>query len=174
MPREKHSREVEIDEVIPPGERAPTDPSDPLQKLVAHLLDNLFKIPGTKIRFGLDPILGLLPGFGDTVSGLISTAMLSIGLRRGIPRVVVMRMAANILLNALLGAVPVLGDAFSFWFKSNVRNYELYKEYAGGTRRSTRGDWIFLIALLSVVAFLIIGIAGGFIWLVTQAGRNFR
>ena len=137
----KPTREVEVDEVIPPN-TVSKENTDPIQKIVAHILDNLFQIPGTKIRFGLDPLLGLLPGFGDTLSGLVSTAMLGLGLKQGIPRIVVVRMAVNILLNAVVGAVPVLGDAFSFWFKSNVRNYELFRQHARGARRSTSGDWI--------------------------------
>lgn len=172
MASRNQPKEVEIDEVIPPGKHVAGGAEDPVQKIVAHLLDNLFQVPGTKIRFGLDPILGLLPGFGDTVSGLISTAMLSIGLRKGIPRIVIARMALNILLNSILGAVPLLGDAFSFWFKSNARNYALFTEHARGARRSTRGDWAFLIAIVTVVGFLVIGIAVGTIWLVAQASQR--
>lgn len=167
----KPPREVEIDEVIPPDKQTP-DHADPVQKLVAHLLDTLFQIPGTKIRFGLDPILGLLPGFGDTLSGLISTAMLGFGLRQGIPRIVVIRMAINILLNSILGAIPVLGDAFSFWFKSNVRNYELYRQHARGARRSTTADWIFVGALIVTVVLLLIGGIATVIWLTAQLVRS--
>jgi hypothetical protein len=83
--------------------------------------------------------------------------------RHGLPRVVLLRMAANVLLNATLGAIPVAGDLFSFWFKANQINYELFQKHAGRRRRSTTVDWLFLLglglALCLILALLFLALA---------------
>lgn len=152
-------RDIDVDEIIPPGGRKSSSAQgdEPLLKLFAHLLDELFKVPGTKIRFGLDPILGLIPGIGDSLAGLISTALLSLSVRQGLPKVVIFRMALNILINAAIGAIPVVGDAFSVWFKSNVRNHQLYLEHRRGPRSATKADWSFVVALIAGVSIVLLG-----------------
>ena len=90
---------------------------DPFVALVSRLMDTAFVIPGTNIRFGLDPILGLIPGFGDGAAALTSVALFLQSARYGLRRIVLARMALNVLLNGTLGAIPVVGDVFSFWFK---------------------------------------------------------
>ncbi|MCW1925035.1 DUF4112 domain-containing protein [Luteolibacter arcticus] len=96
--------------------------------LVASLMDDFIRIPGTDIRFGLDPILGLFPGLGDTVASLVGVAIINEAGRRGVSRKVQVTMALNILANAAVGAVPVVGDLFSVWFKSNRRNHDLLQK----------------------------------------------
>jgi hypothetical protein len=151
-------RDLEFD-VLPPERNAD---SEPLVRLIARLMDSLFRIPGTKIRFGLDPIIGLLPGIGDTLTGLISTFLIARSARMGLPKIVMARMAFNVLANSLVGAIPIAGDAFSFFFKSNVRNYRLMEKHAGQSR-STRGDWLFfcvlIVAVLLVLLFAVVGAA---------------
>lgn len=110
-------------------------------------MDSSFRVPGTSLRFGLDPLLGLIPGLGDGASVLVSVLLLLQSARHGLPRVVMVRMAVNVLLNAAVGAIPVAGDLFSFWFKANQINYQLLQKHAGPRRRSTVGDWIFLLGL---------------------------
>src|ERR1043165_1308688 len=95
---------------------------------VASLMDDFIRIPGTNIRIGLDPILGLFPGLGDTVASLIGLAIINEAGRRGVSRKVLGAMALNILANAAVGAVPVVGDLFSVWFKSNRRNHDLLQK----------------------------------------------
>jgi len=121
-------------------------------------MDDFLRFPGTKFRFGLDPIIGLLPGIGDVASAIISALALVYAAGYGFPKILLARMAMNILINELVGIIPGLGDAFSFWFKSNVRNYELLRRYAAAPERSRRGDWIFLLAVLTL--FFIIACAG--------------
>src|SRR5438093_1293245 len=88
--------------------------------------------------------------------------------RCGVPKILLARMAMNILVNEVVGIIPGLGDAFSFWFKSNVRNYELLRRYAAAPERSRRGDWIFLLAVLTLL--FIIACVGLFVsLLVLQA-----
>ena len=108
-------------------------------------MDNLLRIPGTSFRIGIDPLIGLIPGLGDTGSAMVSALALIQAARYGLPKIVLARMAVNILLNELIGIVPVVGDAFSFWFKSNARNHQLIKEHMGAPRKSKRSDWIFVI-----------------------------
>jgi hypothetical protein len=140
-------REVEF-EVLPP-ERRP--PESELSRLIAFILDDLIPLPGTKYRVGLDPIIGLIPGIGDASTGAFATVILFQALRAGVPRIVIARMAANILINALVGAIPGFGDLFSAWFKSNQKNFALLQKHSGTRRASTRTDWVFLMALLTII-----------------------
>jgi len=142
-------------EVLPP--KKGRDVPD-LSRLIAWLLDDLIPIPGTKFRLGLDPIIGLIPGFGDSSTAVISSMILLNALRSGVPRIVLVRMAMNVLINSVGGAVPVIGDVFSAFFKSNRRNVELLERHAGtNTRASTTQDWIFVCALIGGI--LAVGIA---------------
>jgi hypothetical protein len=152
-------RNVEFDEVIPPGQKSAAEKSDDaVARLIAHVMDNLFRIPGSGWRFGLDPLLGLLPYYGDAIANLISAVVLSQAARFGLPRIVIARMALNVLVNALVGSIPVFGDAFSFWFKSNARNYDLLQRYSGKRRNAAREDWVFAITLTIIIVAVILGV----------------
>ncbi len=166
----KPAKEVEF-EVL--GKESATNLSkdDPWVALIAKLMDTAFVIPGTRIRFGLDPLIGLLPGLGDTASAMISGALIFQSARHGLPKVVLARMALNVLVNASVGAIPVLGDFFSVWFRSNALNYALLQKHAGTGRPSTRPDWIFVGALLAV---LIAGLGLLFFGAAMLVGAMFR
>ncbi|HVF71270.1 MAG TPA: DUF4112 domain-containing protein [Chthoniobacterales bacterium] len=153
-------------EVLPPEEKRKRQGLEPIFKWIAFIMDDIVRVPGTKFRFGLDPLLGLIPGIGDTSSALVSGIALIQAVRLGVPKVLVARMALNVLLNELIGIVPVVGDAFSFWFKSNARNYDIIKNHRLGANPRSRSDWIFVIGIL-VVVFLIVcaGIAISFLLL---------
>ena len=156
-------REIDV-EVL--GKEKPRSVSrlgdDPLIAFVARLMDTAFSIPGTNIRFGLDPILGLFPGLGDTATAIVSVLMIAQSARYGVPRVVLARMAGNVLLNTALGSIPFVGDAFSVWFKSNARNYDLLRKHAGAHRTASWRDWVFVLillaAVLGLVALIIVGV----------------
>ena len=122
---------------------------------LALIMDDFLRVPGTKLRFGLDPIIGLLPGIGDVTSAIVSAIAFVHAARSGVPKILLARMAMNILINELVGIIPGLGDAFSFWFKSNVRNYELLRGYSAAPARSRRGDWIFVIAVLTLLLIIV-------------------
>jgi hypothetical protein len=144
-------------EILPP--KNARDVPD-LSRLIAWLLDDLIRIPGTKLRIGLDPIIGLIPGLGDSSTAVMSSVILLNALRAGVPRIVLVRMALNVLVNTLIGAIPGIGDVFSAFFKSNRRNYELLERHAGvKNRASTAGDWIFVSGLIAVVLAITIGIS---------------
>jgi hypothetical protein len=146
-------------EVLPPGDRSARRRTiasvEPLFRWLALIMDNFVRFPGTKARFGLDPIIGLLPGIGDVTSAIISALALIHAARCGLPKILLARLAMNILINELVGIIPGLGDAFSFWFKSNVRNYELLRQYSAAPTRSRRGDWIFVIAVLGLLFVIV-------------------
>jgi hypothetical protein len=112
-------------------------------------MDEFIRVPGTKFKVGLDPLIGLVPGLGDTGSALVSAFALVQAARLGVPKILLARMSLNILINELVGVVPVVGDAFSFWFKSNARNYQIIKNHTAAPGSvSRRSDWIFVIAVL--------------------------
>jgi hypothetical protein len=123
-------------------------------------MDEFLRVPGTKLRFGLDPLIGLIPGLGDTASAAISALSLIYAARCGVPRIALARMALNILINEIVGIIPGVGDAFSFWFKSNARNYQLLQRHLGSSRRSGKADWIFVVVILVVLCVVVaLGIA---------------
>lgn len=148
-------------EVLPPERGGSgTKALEPLFRWIALLMDDLIRVPGTRLRFGIDPLVGLIPGIGDTGSAIVSAVALIQAARGGLPKIVLARMATNILVNEAIGIVPVVGDAFSFWFKSNARNYELLKQHTAGVRKAGRSDWIFVVAVLILLLVLVcIGVA---------------
>ena len=144
-------------EVLPPETKG-AQPVEPLFRRIALLMDNLIRVPGTQFRFGIDPLIGLIPGLGDTGSAMVSALALIQAARRGMPKIILARMATNILLNELIGIIPGIGDAFSFWFKSNVRNHELIKKYTAASapsRKSNRSDWIFVVGVLLALGLIV-------------------
>ena len=127
-------------------------------------MDRLIQIPGIKRRLGLNPILDLIPGFGDIAAALISISVLVYGIRRGIPKILLGRMALNVLINEIVGIIPIVGSIFAFWFTANTRNYDLVREHLDTPRRSTSGDKIFVGAVLALVVVVIVaGIIGTFL-----------
>lgn len=102
----------------------------PTVEWLVEMMDQRFTIPGTKFRFGYDALLGLIPGLGDMIGSLISTALVLEALRQRVPWRVVARMLFNIWLDGTLGSVPVVGDVFDFYFKSNRKNLALLRKYA--------------------------------------------
>lgn len=151
-----------------PARDAPASRRLLLARFLAELLDRRFTIPGTSIRFGLDPVLGLIPGIGDTLANLTGSAILLIAARYGVPKIVLLRMAFNIAINTLIGAVPVFGDIFSIWFRSNVKNVHLLERYAvAEDRQAETGDWIFVAALIGGLLLLLGGMIAGLVWLLS-------
>jgi hypothetical protein len=146
-------------ELLPPEEKAKRQGLDPLFRWLALIMDEFIRVPGTKFRFGLDPLLGLIPGIGDTSSALVSAFALIQAVRVGVPKILLARMSLNILLNEIIGIVPVIGDAFSFWFKSNARNYEIIRSHRLGSSPARRSDWVFVIGILVLlVAIVCVGL----------------
>jgi hypothetical protein len=128
--------------------------SDRRLQWLEYLLDEAFVVPGTGIHFGLDGIIGLVPGLGDVVAGVLSLAIPLAGWIRGVPYITLLRMFANLAIGVLVGTIPVLGDAFDIYWKANRRNYRLLTKHLAEPRRHTWRDWAFLASLLLAIAGL--------------------
>lgn len=108
-----------------------------LQRLrdLARLLDSQFQIPGTSFRIGWDSLIGLIPGIGDAATGVISAGIIARAAQLGVPRSVLMRMGANVAIDVVVGAVPLLGDLFDMAWKANKRNVRILERYFDGAER---------------------------------------
>jgi hypothetical protein len=126
---------------------------------LARILDSAFQVPGTNFRVGLDPILGLIPGVGDLLGGGFSAYILWLGARAGAPVPVLARMFVNVLVEMLVGTIPLLGDLFDAGWKANQRNVDLLEDYLDNPRQTTTQSTVFvigaIIVLLALVAFTI-------------------
>jgi hypothetical protein len=120
--------------------------------LLAHVLDDWFRIPGTSIRFGVDGIIGLVPGLGDILGGLASSIIVFAAWVRGVPYITLLRMVVNIGIEVVLGTIPLLGDAFDIAWKANRRNYALIVRHLEQKRRQTWRDWVFLMLIAGTLA----------------------
>lgn len=145
-----------------PTRRQPVRPSANISTVqqLARLLDAAVRIPGTNVRFGLDALLGLIPGAGDIAGGLLSSFIIMKAADLGAPRSVLARMVMNVAIDSIVGAVPILGDIFDVGWKSNTRNAALLERYAAApapTRRASR--WTVagaVAAVLLIVAAMIV------------------
>src|SRR4051812_11632388 len=124
---------------------------------LAYYLDDLFRIPGTGWRFGLDAIIGLVPNVGDTLTSFASFYILLAGVRYGVPKITLLRMALNIGVDYVLGSVPIIGDALDFFWKSNDMNMNLIRERATGKGKGTTSDYVFIFVLIGLLIMLLIG-----------------
>jgi hypothetical protein len=123
----------------------------------AVLLDSAFQVPGTQIRFGLDPIVGLVPGAGDVVTAFFSVMILLHSVRLRVPKIVVARMLLNTGFDLLIGAVPILGDLFDAGFKANLRNLLLLERHAVPGVKPALSDYLFVglcVAILAAIAIV--------------------
>jgi hypothetical protein len=133
---------------------------DPWIERLAWLMDSSISIGIGRRSIGLDGLLGLVPGFGDLAASLVSMLIVMRAVRAGVPRVAVARMAANIAIDSLLGAVPVAGDLFDFAYKANMRNLRIYEENLAAGGPANRRHWLFFgalaAALLAVMALPVV------------------
>ena len=129
---------------------------------LAHWLDTKFEIPGLRLRFGIDALLGLLPGVGDTASAVASVYILQAAANFGVVRVTLARMTLNILVDLLLGSIPFVGDIFDVFWKANRKNVELLQRHVEASpnaeKNLRRTDRIF-VALLIGVIFLVLAVS---------------
>lgn len=141
----------------------------------ANLLDKAFRIPGTNIRFGLDPIIGLIPGLGDLASPIFAGLLVLEGARLGIPRIVLMRMVVNALIDAVIGAIPFAGAVGDVFFRANTKNLALLERHAvPGGRPARRGDYTFVWVALTLLLVSVAAIVWLAIWLAVKAFAMIR
>ncbi len=141
---------------------------------ISWLLDECIRIPGTKIRFGIDPLLGLLPYGGEAAATLVGGSILAEAGKKGIPIKTLLRMGGNSLLNALVGTIPIAGDAFSFWFKSNSRNYRMLNEFLDSEEgRQAEGGWWPILVVAGILVLLIGIVVTGWVVMFSLATKLF-
>jgi hypothetical protein len=137
---------------------------------IAGLLDDMFRIPGTSIRFGLDALVGWVPGIGDALAGAASFLIVFASWRRGARAATLLRMIANVGLETAVGAIPVAGDLFHVVWKANRRNYKLLMREKERPGESVRRDWV-VLAVMLVMVVAAVGIPIGIlVWLVRGQG----
>jgi Domain of unknown function (DUF4112) len=124
---------------------------------LAFYLDGLFRVPGTTWRFGLDSLIGLIPNVGDTLTSFASFYILLAGVRYGVPKITLLRMAFNIGLDYVVGMIPFLGDAFDFVWKSNQQNMNLIRTRAAGLGQGTTSDYVFVFGLMGLLIAILVG-----------------
>lgn len=161
--------------------------SDRNLDLLSHLLDDFLRIPGTQIRFGLDGIVGLVPVIGDVLGAMASWIIILAAWLRGVPKITLARMIANVAIETIVGCIPILGDAFDIAWKANRRNFALLERSTGpvpsyktgeaamprlGTttqqrKRHAASDWLFLggmvlcmVALVTIPILLLAYLVG--------------
>ena len=133
---------------------------------LSHLLDNAIPVPGTSYRIGLDPILGLLPGGGDTVAGAMGAYIIVEAARMGLPRKVIWEMVGNIIFDSVVGIVPVLGDLFDVTWKANVKNIQLLEKHLHFTPKNRKSDLLFIIGLTLLLIVIVLGFASLTVFLI--------
>jgi hypothetical protein len=124
---------------------------------LSKYLDNWVKIPIVGWRFGLDALIGLVPNVGDTLTSFASFYILIAGVRYGVPKITILRMAFNIGLDYVVGAIPLLGDAFDFVWKANKQNIDLIRERATGKDKGTTSDYLFVGLIIVGLIVLLVG-----------------
>jgi len=149
-------------EIIPPRRswrnRAATGAFDDEHlDMLSHLLDDFIRIPGTPIRFGLDGIVGFIPGIGDVLGGLASTIIIVAAWARGIPGITIARMVLNVAIETAVGSIPVFGNFFDIAWRANRRNYKLLEGSIADPRRHTATSWfIFGCVAVGLLAIMLI------------------
>jgi hypothetical protein len=128
-------------------------------------------VPGTNIGIGLDPLIGLIPGIGDIVGGVMSSYILLVAVQEGAPTSVLIRMLGNITLDSVVGVVPVLGDLFDFGVKSNRRNVDLLERYLGAPKQTKAASRGVVALILLALVLLVVGVVAAGVWLVQLLGR---
>jgi hypothetical protein len=130
-------------------------------------MDELVAVPGTSIRVGLDPVVGLVPVVGDAISAVVGFWLIAEATRFGVPRLVVGRMIVNTVVDLAVGAIPLLGDLFDVVSRSNSRNLALFRRHALDPSASTRGEHIALAGLVVLVIGLLWFVATAIGWLLS-------
>jgi len=134
------------------------DIKDPTSEYLAWLMDSSIQIG--PISFGLDGLIGLIPGFGDVASSIMSGLIILRAMHHGVHRAAILRMLLNVGFDTLAGSVPVVGDVFDFAYKSNTRNLQIYREAMSGTRSAGK-DWAFIaIVVIILIAMAILPVLG--------------
>jgi len=149
-------KEIQTRSTLTKERRKAVEIEESLETL-SHYLDDWIKIPVVGWRFGLDALIGLVPNVGDMATSVLSFYILVAGVRYGVPKITLLRMAFNIGLDYVVGAIPFVGDAFDFVWKSNKQNMDLLKERATGKDKGTTGDYLFVGLIILALIVILVG-----------------
>jgi hypothetical protein len=138
---------------------------------LARLLDDLIRVPGTNIGIGLDPVIGLIPGVGDIVGGVMSSYILLVAAQEGAPTSVLIRMLGNIALDSIVGVVPVVGDLFDVGVKSNRRNVDLLERHLDAPKETKAASRSVVALIIFALVLLTVGVIAAGVWIVRLLGR---
>ncbi|MFY7998133.1 MAG: DUF4112 domain-containing protein [Candidatus Kapaibacteriota bacterium] len=143
--------------------------SDQLQPVrrIARVLDDLIRIPGTNIGIGIDPLLNLIPVAGDAAGTVMSAYLLVTAVKMGVPKRILARMVLNISIDALVGVIPFVGQAFDFIWKANNKNMVLLERYATNPSGTTKSSGIAVMVILVSLALVLVGTIAFAYWLLT-------
>jgi hypothetical protein len=140
---------------------------------IAYLFDEQFRIPGTKFKFGIDPIINLLPVAGDAAGFMVGAALVLTMAKHGVSRKVLILMMFNLMLDGLIGSIPFVGQVFDFYYKANTRNIKLLKEHYEEGKHQGRGTgtlvviFVFLLLFMALVLFLAVKLLSLFYHLIS-------
>lgn len=142
---------------------------------LSWLMDDLFRVPVLGWRFGLDALVGLIPGFGDTATSLVSFYILVAAVRYRVPKITLLRMGLNVAFDYVVGSLPVVGDLADAWWKSNHKNMDLLKKRATVTSEEARSgrvsDWLFVGGIILGLIALAVGSAFVSLYFLYQLGE---
>ena len=156
--RERLSRRVAGE---PDQAAAPEQAAQELNQLkqLAWLMDESIPIPMTGMKVGIDGLLGLIPGVGDLLSAGIGSYIVARANKLGVPRIVLARMAGNVVIDAAVGAIPLVGDLFDFAWKANRRNLQLLVDHLESPQATKRSSRWFAVGLIGLIIAAFVGIA---------------
>ncbi|HEX8567288.1 MAG TPA: DUF4112 domain-containing protein [Pyrinomonadaceae bacterium] len=146
---------------------------------LSRWLDDLIRIPGVGWRFGIDSLVGLVPGVGDTATTLVSFYILASAVRYRVPKITILRMALNIAIDYIVGIIPFVGDLFDFAWKSNKMNMDLLKQRATVTveeakRGASKSDWLFVGGIMLVLLLILFGSIAASIYVLSAAWQSIQ
>jgi hypothetical protein len=142
-------------------------------RALKRLLDEAFRVPGTDIRFGWDPLIGLIPWAGDVLTAILSCAIILQAHHMRVPKVVQLRMLFNVAIDLIIGIVPFFGDAADVFWKANSRNFALLERHAAEVRPASAGDWLFVVSVIAVLILVALVPLFVMYWFIHAAGARF-
>ncbi len=148
------------------------DEKNATARIIAHWLDDFIKIPGTTFRIGLDPIMSLVPGVGDFLASSVSLVTIIESVRTGVPITVILRMCFNMVVNAIIGAIPFVGPVFSAFYKSNTRNLGILQRWQAGDHHAVvKGSRRLLIVVVLGVFLTLASYLAFWVWVLWNITR---